>query len=87
VASLRVPFKVGRIFSAYFVATFATVTSHNTLCFIICWVIFKIHPYVISTFATTNPVETAAIMLSTLCAACQVVGVTKQGKDAAADTI
>jgi len=29
-------------------------------------------------------VETVAIMLSTLCAACQVVGVTKQGKDAAA---
>ena len=55
VASLHVLLMVGHIFPAYFVATFATVSPHNTLCFIICWVIFKIHPYVISTFATTKP--------------------------------
>lgn len=31
VVSLQVPLKVGRIFSAYFVATFVTVFLHNTL--------------------------------------------------------
>ena len=52
---IKLSWRLVIFFYTYFVATFATVSHQNTLHFIFCWVIFKIHPCVISTFATTKP--------------------------------